>query len=329
MTSLRRRIFIGSLLWTAGMILVASLFFTMLMEHSPHARRIADVHRFFQSPLTQALGIFSLLAGAYHVRRGLKQVDALRSDLAGLREQRGRRLDGDYPGEIQPLVNDLNSLLDTREKAIERAAAKAGDLAHGLKTPLAILAQDGDRARAAGQGDIAASINHQVSRMKRQIDYHLSQARAAAAGGTATARTPVLESADGLRRAMLRLFADRGIAIDIQVAPEIAVRVQREDLDEMLGNLVENACKWARGRVVVSADGAGGAVTIVVDDDGSGLPEDMCEAVLQRGVRADQAAPGTGLGLAIVRDLAELYGGSITLKNGPNGGLRAELRLPA
>lgn len=328
MTSLRRRIRTGTVLWMFGLIWLTGAVFTHLAEHFPGALNFTRVHGFIRGPVMVTLAMFSLIVGTIYIHRGLKKIDALRSDLANMDRSESRRLGGEFPSEIQPLVDDLNTLLDTRERAIERAVAKAGDLAHGLKTPLAILAQDADRARAAGQTELAASLSQQVTRMRRQIDYHLSQARAAASGGSVTARTPALDSAEGLRRAMLRLFADRGVTIDIQIAPDVAVRVPREDLDEMLGNLIENACKWARSRVVVSAHVADDSATITVDDDGGGLAPGLREAVLQRGARADEAAPGTGLGLAIVRDLAELYGGSITLNDTPLGGLRASLRLP-
>ncbi len=155
-------------------------------------------------------------------------------------------MDGTYPAEVQPLVDDLNALLDHREKAIQRAVARSGDLAHGLKTPLAILAQEAARARDAGQPEIAAAIDQQVERMNRQVTYHLAQARAAASGATGGGQASVKESADGLARALLRLHAERGIAIDVTPADDVTVRVQREDLDEMLGNLLDNACKWAR-----------------------------------------------------------------------------------
>jgi signal transduction histidine kinase len=137
-----------------------------------------------------------------------------------------------------------------------------------------------------------------------------------------------VESVDGLTRALLRLHAERGIAIDVDVPPDLSIRAQREDLDEMLGNLLDNACKWGHSRVLVSASPDGAVVEITVDDDGSGLADEMREVVLQRGVRADEAAPGSGLGLAIVRDLADVYGGSISLDTSPQGGLRARLRLP-
>jgi signal transduction histidine kinase len=212
---------------------------------------------------------------------------------------------------------------------VRRAIAKAGDLAHGLKTPLAILAHEAERAHVGGHGDVAAAVSQQVERMRRQIDYHLAHARAAAAGTSAAAPCSIKQSADGLARALHRLHAERGILIDVRVPSELCARVQREDLDEMLGNLLDNACKWARARVAIDASAVAEGVEIAVDDDGIGLAEEMREAVLARGVRADEAAPGSGLGLAIVRDLAELYGGSVLLQASPLGGLRARLRFPS
>lgn len=328
MRSLRGRIRLGAVLWMFGLIWWMGAFFTILVEHFPAAMHWTRVHGFIRGPIMLILASVALVAGTFAVRRGLARIDALRTGLATLDSTPTRRLEGSYPSEIQPLVNDLNSLLDTREKAIERAVAKAGDLAHGLKTPLAILSQHADRARAAGQDDLANSISQQITRMRRQVDYHLSQARATAAGGANTARASVAESADGLRRAMLQLFADKGIVIDVQVPADATVRVQREDLDEMLGNLIENACKWTRSTVRLAAAQDAGTTVITVDDDGPGIAPELRDAVLRRGVRADEAAPGSGLGLAIVRDLADLYGGTITLDQSPLGGLQARLRLP-
>jgi signal transduction histidine kinase len=164
--------------------------------------------------------------------------------------------------------------------------------------------------------------------MRRQVDYHLAQARAAASGATPGARCAVADSAEPLARTLHRLHAERGVAIQVNVAPDHVFRGQREDLDEMLGNLLDNACKWARSRVTIASAACDNSVVITVDDDGPGLDGSMREAVLHRGVRADEAAPGSGLGLAIVRDLAELYGGSIALDASPLGGLRARLQLP-
>jgi signal transduction histidine kinase len=176
---------------------------------------------------------------------------------------------------------------------------------------------------------MAAAISEQVERMRRQIESHLAHARAAASGATPGAKCSVSESAEGLSRTLRRLYTDRRIAIQLDVAPAHGFRGQREDLDEMLGNLLDNGCKWGRSLVSLTSSANGTQLTIRVDDDGPGIEATMREAVLQRGVRADEATPGSGFGLAIVRDLAELYGGAIILDASPLGGVRAELRLPA
>jgi signal transduction histidine kinase len=238
-------------------------------------------------------------------------------------------VEGAFPTEVAPVIADLNALLDHRAQLVQRAIAKAGDLAHGLKTPLAVLGQESERLSGAGQHESAAIVAQQVERMRRQIDYHLAQARAAASGATIGATCPVAASAEGLARTLDRLYADRDVKIDLSVPASHRVRVQREDLDEMLGNLLDNACKWARSRVRIESLEEGGRTTILVDDDGPGIPSELREKVLQRGVRADEAAPGSGLGLAIVRDLAELHGGSISVEAAPLGGVRTRLVLPS
>jgi signal transduction histidine kinase len=165
--------------------------------------------------------------------------------------------------------------------------------------------------------------------MHRHVEYHLAQTRAAASGATPGARCVIRESADAVARTLLRLHAERGLTIDVAIPPDHVARAQREDVDEMLGNLLDNACKWARGHVAVASMAEGATIVVTVEDDGPGLDASMRDVVLQRGVRADEAAPGSGLGLAIVRDLAEVYGGTIALDRSAAGGLRAELRLPA
>jgi signal transduction histidine kinase len=328
--SLRGRVLVASVLWTVGLILIVSMVFSLAMEHVPRARLVANVHGFLQAYIVVAGATLCLIGAVVQGRRTLASIDNLRTRLVSLRAGRERRMDGVYPSEVQPLVDDLNVLLDHRERAIQRAIAKAGDLAHGLKTPLAILSQESALARTTGQTEIADAIDRQVERMGRQIEYHLAQARAAASGATGGARSSLKESADGLVRAMARLHAERGLVIDSTISSDLEVRVQREDLDEMLGNLLDNACKWGRSRVAVHAAADGHtAVVVTVDDDGHGLKAEMREAVLRRGFRADEAAPGSGLGLAIVSDLAELYGGSISLDASPAGGLQARLRLPS
>jgi len=326
--SLRSRVLVGGVLWTIGLTIMASAALVTAIEHHPSVPLAIMVHDVFRQPLVMMLGVFAMVAGLVQVRRGLSPINNLRTRLAGLHQGRDRRVQGSYPTEVQPLVNDLNALLDHREQAVSRAVAKAGDLAHGLKTPLAIIAHEAERARAMGQPEVAAAIQQQVDRMRRQVDYHLAHARAAASGAIAGAQCSIKESADGLARALHRLYTERGIAIDVRVPQDLSVRVQREDLDEMIGNLLDNACKWGCAHVSIGARQTGAVVEITVDDDGSGLADDMREAVLQRGVRADEAAPGSGLGLAIVRDIAEVYGGSISLEVSPLGGVRARLRFP-
>ena len=196
-----------------------------------------------------------------------------------------------------------------------------------------MLQQDAARAKAAGLSDLAESIDQQVTRMERQVAYHLAHARAAASGGAHSAPVALSESVDGLLRTLGRVHADRALSLTSTVDAAVAVRVERVDLDEILGNLMDNACKWARSSARVSAepqmDGATPRVAVHVDDDGAGLEPALREVVLARGVRADEQAPGTGLGLAIAQDLAGLYGGSITLGDSPLGGLRATVTLPA
>lgn len=327
--SLRARVLLGAFLWTIGLFLGSGLVLTHYMLFAPEAPGI--FHGFFYHYMgwIAAVTVVSLVVGLSQVRRGLASFDELRARLLGVRSGRDKRLAGAYPTEVQPLVADLNSLLQDREQRVTRALTKAGDLAHGLKTPLSVLNQHAERARAAGHTELAAAIAQQVERMRRQVDYHLAQARASASGANAGARSHLLTSADALVRTMQTIHADRALTIAVHISHEQFVRVQREDLEEMLGNVVDNACKWAKSRVDIRSSAEAGRIVITVDDDGPGLEPSLRETVLQRGVRADEAAPGSGLGLAIVRDLAELYGGAIALGDSPLGGLRATLQLPA
>ncbi|HZT78381.1 MAG TPA: ATP-binding protein [Vicinamibacterales bacterium] len=326
--SLRARIVIGSVLWTLGVLLVVStLLVWALLHHRSFPYRVHQVLE--HTALVPIVAALCMAGGFLLVRRGLAPIVALRTRVARLRDGAASRIDGAFPSEVAPLVDDLNALLAHRERAVSRAVAKAGDLAHGLKTPLALLSQDADRAEAAGQPELAASIRQQADRMRRQIDYHLAHARAAASGATPGAVCAVDASAQALARTLARLHAERAVAIEVACDAGHTFRGEREDLDEMLGNLMDNACKWARSRARVSSASGDTTVAITVDDDGPGLDASMVGAVLQRGVRADESAPGTGLGLAIVRDLAELYGGSIALGPSPLGGVRATLTLPS
>jgi len=312
--SLRTRLFVGALVWMAAVLIAVIALVVRLTRNHPelamrHATHIA---------MGLIAGAF-LVGGLFLVRKALAPFRTLRTALSSVREGRSQRIEGEYPSEVKPLVDDLNALLEDREQAVARALATAGDLAHGLKTPLAVLAQ----------AELAATLHHQVERMQRQIDYHLARARATASSRAAPGlRCAVLPSVEGLVRTMLRLHADRELTIDADVSPTHEIRGRREDLDEMLGNLIDNACKWARARVAISSKIEDAQLIISVDDDGPGLDPSMRAEVLQRGVRADQQVRGSGLGLAIVSDLAELYGGSVALETSPLGGTRARLQLP-
>jgi signal transduction histidine kinase len=323
LSSFRARFLFGTLLWTAGLLLFAHVM-SVLSVIGTHA-----FHSVLHIAMLLVVSVTVMGVGLSQAWAGLTTLKKLRARVAAVHDGRERQVDGTYPSEIQPLVSDLNVLLEHHDTRVREAVAKAGDLAHGLKTPLAVLSQEVERAEAAGHTELAAVIGQQVERMRRHIDYHLAHARAAASGATPGARASVVASVDGLVRTLERLHAERGVTIDARVAADQAVRTQREDLDEMLGNLLDNACKWARSSVTIESRRHDRSVVIVVDDDGPGLPDSMREAVLQRGVRADQASAGWGLGLAIVRDIADVYGGAITLAASPAGGLRAELTLPA
>ena len=325
--SLKARILLGAALWTVGLFTIAAfiLHFALPPPSAHGVFRLA-----FRYGAGMALiAVFSMLFGLLQVRRGLSPINQLRDRLAAMHKGAAARVGGGYPAEVQPLVDDLNALLEERERRVARAVAKAGDLAHGLKTPLAVLAHEAQQARAAGHEQLAAEIDQQIDRMRRQIDYHLAHARSAASAASPGARASIAASGEGLVRTLKRIHAERDLSIEIDAPASHAFRGQLEDLDEMLGNLLDNACKWASARVRLTCSKEGERIVIAVDDDGPGIEPSMREAVMRRGIRADEEAQGSGLGLAIVRDLAEIYGGSISLEESPMGGARARLTLPA
>jgi signal transduction histidine kinase len=326
--SLKTRILLGAILWTLGLLAIAwNVLHLVFPPPSGHGRFHWSVR--YWPEVTLLAGI-CMVVGFLQVRRGMTPINQLRKRLTTVHKGISARVSGSYPAEVQPLVDDLNALLEEREQRVARAIAKAGDLAHGLKTPLAVLAHEAQQARAAGHEKLAADIDQQINRMRRQIDYHLAHARASASSTAApAARTSIAESAEGLVRALRRLHAERDLCIEIDAPASHVFRGQREDLDEMIGNLLDNACKWARTEVRLTCWKDGEQIVIAVDDDGPGIDPSLREAVMQRGIRADEAAQGFGLGLAIVRDLAEIHGGSILLEESPMGGARARLTLPA
>jgi signal transduction histidine kinase len=279
-----------------------------------------------------ALGLLLALAAWAQVTVGLAPLRALQRELAALQEGRRARLDGAVPAEVQPLVAGFNGVLDRNDEVMARARTQAGNLAHAIKTPLAVLAQAAAAARRPGAeaAALAALVDDQVALAQRQVDWHLKHARAAAAQGRPGARAAVAEAAEGLLRVMRRVHAARGLALHADgIAPSLHFAGELQDLQEMLGNLVDNACKWARQAVHVAATAEGRRLRVVVDDDGPGIAAAQRDAALARGTRLDETVPGSGLGLAIVQELARLYGGELALEPSPRGGLRAVLLLPA
>ena len=271
------------------------------------------------------LGVGLVIAVFLQVQIGLRPLFALRNQIADVRKGRIARIAGSYPVEIQPLVEQVNQLLDHNQETVERQRTHVGNLAHALKTPLSVmLAEAGSR-----KGPLPDLVRKQTEIMKAQVDHHLRRARAAARAQLLGERTPIAEVLDELAVMLERVFEEKGVEIDWRAPDELGFRGERQDLQEILGNLMENACKWAKRRVRVSAGPTHlGQMVVVVEDDGPGLPEDQREAALQRGMRMDETTPGSGLGLSIVVELTRAYGGKITLGDSDMGGLKVLLELP-
>lgn len=272
------------------------------------------------------LGLLLALAALAQVAVGLSPLRAMQRALQQVREGRTARLEGRFPAEVQPLIDDFNGVLERNAEVVSRARTQAGNLAHALKTPLAVL---GNAAAQAPHSDLAPLVSEQVQLAQRHIQWQLARARAAASQGLPGQRTPLQPLLAGLLRAMGKLHAERGLAIAASELPaDSAFAGEEQDLREMLGNLLDNACRSARSAVRVHAVREGTRLHIVVDDDGPGIAPEQRAVVLQRGVRLDESTPGSGLGLAIVVELAQLYGGALTLGTSPAGGLSARLSLP-
>jgi len=265
------------------------------------------------------------LAAVIQVLIAMAPLRRLHGALAAVRSGGTQRLEGHFPGEVQPLVEEFNTVLAQNAEVVERARTQAGNLAHALKTPLSVIAN----AANEKSGELARLVSGQVDMARKQIDYHLSRSRAAASVRVPGARTPVSPILDGLVRVMRRIHIERNL--ELLVRPHggpVVFRGEEQDLQEMLGNLLDNACKWASQRIEVSLAVADKELLITLDDDGCGIAEAERERVISRGERADEQVPGSGLGLAIVDDLARLYGGRIELADSPLGGLRVVLALP-
>lgn len=282
----------------------------------------------FDATLAWSLGVLGaglLAAVLIQVSFGLRPLRAMRAALVDVRSGRTTRLQGEFPAEIRPLSDELNVLLEHNAAVVERARTHVSNLAHALKTPLAVLSNEA----AETSGALAETVRRQTVAMRRHVDHYLARARTAASGSVLGARTEVAGAIEDLRRTLSRIHRERPIAIEVTAQPGLWFRGEREDLEEMLGNLIDNACKWARSRVRIVAAREGERLRFSIEDDGPGLGEEERTELFQRGKRLDESVPGTGLGLAIVRDVAGLYGGSVSLDRSGLGGLRALLSLPA
>lgn len=272
-----------------------------------------------------ALGLGLILMAALQTLYGLWPLRRLRQAIAEMRGGRVNRVEQQrLPREVAPVVDELNGLLEHNETQAEEARRHAGNLAHALKTPLTVIMN----AATAGAPDLADTVCREATTMRRQVDHHLARARAVGRRGHAHSRAEVWPSLSSVERAVSTLYAN--VRMDMDGDKHSVVHVERQDLDELLGNLIENAAKYGGGSVFVTVRTDGGFVEIDVEDDGPGIPEAERERIFDRGARLDTGKPGTGLGLAIVRDVAEIYGGSIALEESEDlGGLLARLRLPA
>ncbi|MBE2991605.1 MULTISPECIES: ATP-binding protein [unclassified Sphingomonas] len=269
-----------------------------------------------------ALGL--IVMAALQTFYGLWPLRRVREEIARMRAGQSNRVSSAMPVEVAPMVEELNALIEHNERQAEEARRHAGNLAHALKTPLTVIMN----AATAQSDDLADTVIREARTMRRQVDHHLARARAVGRRGSAHSRADVWPSLESVERAVGRLY--RHVRIDVTGPRGLQVHVERQDLDEMLGNLIENAAKYGGGSVFVTVGAQSGFVEFLVEDDGVGIPAEERVRIFDRGVRLDTGKPGTGLGLAIVRDVAEIYEGTVALEESEDlGGLLVRLRLPA
>ncbi len=299
---------------------------------SAPADEILDDIRDFRIALTITFGLLFMalvVSTLLQVRLGLAPLARLRHSVGDVRVGSASRIDGDYPPDLRPLAGELNQLIDSNREILDRARTHVGNLAHALKTPLSVLVNEAD----ASPGPLSSKVNEQAAVMRDQVHYYLDRARAAALSGALGGVCDVPASLDGLIRTFEKIYRDKDITSTVKVETALRFRGEKQDLEEMLGNLLDNAFKWADDEVNVTVGAfeqdARQLVRVVVDDNGPGLPESARVEVLRRGRRLDESKPGSGLGLSIVVDLAKLYGGYLALDATESGGLRAVLVLPA
>ncbi len=273
------------------------------------------------------LGLGLLTATYFQVRFGLRPLSGIRQNLAEIRSGNAEKLEGELPYEIRPLQQELNALIQSNREIVDRARTHVGNLAHALKTPLSVISNE---ARAH-EGALASKVVEQAEVMRTQITHHLDRARVAARSSVIGDTTNVDDVLQGLKRALDRIYGERMLDLEVSANEGLKFQGEKQDFEEMVGNLLDNACKWASSEVKASALPTEGKkrFVVIIDDDGPGLTDEQRKKVVKRGQRLDESKPGSGLGLSIVADLAHLYKGRLELEPSPEGGLRARLELPA
>ena len=294
-----------------------------------------DIVARFRNSLSIALaiaGLGLLAATLFQVRFGLLPLRQIERGLSAIRSGDSERLEGELPAEIEPLQSELNALIKSNQDIVDRARTQVGNLAHALKTPLAVIINEAREDK----GGLGEKVTEQAQIMRDSVNLYLDRARMAARSGAIGRVTEVEAVVEPLVRALERINRDKGIVIHTQFAPGVRFQGERQDLEEMLGNLLDNACKWARRNVRLQVQAAAAEprsrprmLVVTVDDDGPGLTTEQRQRIGKRGLRLDETKPGSGLGLSIITDLAQSYRGSFELDQSPHGGLRAVLRLPA
>ena len=270
------------------------------------------------------LGLGLIVMAGLQTFYGLWPLRKVREEIVRMRSGQSRQIDRPMPIEVAPMVEELNGLIAHNERQAEEARRHAGNLAHALKTPLTVIMN----AATANADDLGPTVIREATTMRRQVDHHLARARAVGRRGNAHSRCDVWPSLESVERAVGRLYSQ--VRFDLDGPKDLQVHVERQDLDEMLGNLIENAAKYGGGSVFVTVGAHSGFVEFLVEDDGRGIPELDRARLFDRGARLDTGKPGTGLGLAIVRDVAEIYEGTVSLEESEDlGGLLVRLRLPA
>lgn len=296
--------------------------FRVMGNHNEFEAEIAGFSKSLYLYLA-VFGIGSIFVNAMAILVGLRPLKSAADALAAVREGRAQRLDGEFPSEIAPLAGEMNALIDNNKRIVERARTQVGNLAHSLKTPLSVVINEG---RSIG-GKTGKLIGDQAEAMQTQIQHYLQRARVAAQRDSVVFRSPVEPVVERMLRVMRKLNPDKDFTLENSGIP-IIFAGEAQDLEELLGNLLENAAKWGRRQVVVCLFHDGADFTLTVEDDGPGLDDQQIGEALKRGRRLDETKPGTGLGLSIVSDTVREYGGSITLGRSRLGGLKAKVNLP-